>query len=150
MEAPRKVEKVSVKYDRVSKQVDVRALKHIIWDGISNRSQAGVAGDLPSLSSFRNLACAHLAFLSVALRSASPTVSAPVPLRPSRAEVDFMDVLQGIPELSAAGQAEDLSVHLCFICALHLCNEHSLSLSDGREAGVPDLSTLRISDIPHA
>ena len=37
------------------------------------------------------------------------------------------------------------SVHLCFICALHLANEHGLRIT-----GVPTLDRLEISGVPAA
>ena len=42
--------------------------------------------------------------------------------------ISFQDVIANLPQKSAAGRAEDLSVHLCFICLLHLANEHGLSV----------------------
>lgn len=42
--------------------------------------------------------------------------------------ISFQDVIADLPQYSAAGRAEDLSVHLCFICLLHLANEHGLSM----------------------
>ena len=56
------------------------------------------------------------------------------------AGISFEEVLRTVPESSAAGALEDLSVHLCFICALHLANEHGLSISSGE-----GLDTLSIS-----
>ena len=40
---------------------------------------------------------------------------------------------------------EDLSVHLCFICVLHLANEHGLAV-----AGVTGLDRLLVSNVPAA
>ena len=37
------------------------------------------------------------------------------------------------------------AVHLCFICVLHLANEHGLVIN-----GVPELDQLHISNVPHA
>ena len=52
----------------------------------------------------------------------------------------------GCPEGAAkAGRQEDLSVHLCFICALHLANEHGLRIT-----GAPTLDCLEISGVPAA
>ena len=47
--------------------------------------------------------------------------------------ISFQDVIADVPSVSAAGRTEDLSVHLCFICLLHLANEHSLAVK-GTEA----------------
>jgi condensin complex subunit 2 len=50
-----------------------------------------------------------------------------------------------VPEHNPAGRLEDLSVHLCFICVLHLANEHGLVIK-----GVPELDRLEISNVPAA
>lgn len=42
--------------------------------------------------------------------------------------VSFQELIADVPPSSAAGRAEDLSVHLCFICLLHLANEHGLAI----------------------
>ena len=47
--------------------------------------------------------------------------------------ISFQDVIAGLPQKSVAGRAEDLSVHLCFICLLHLANEHGLSVQGTAE-----------------
>ena len=48
-----------------------------------------------------------------------------------------------MPERNPAGRLEDLSVHLAFICVLHLCNENGLKV-----CGVPELNELYISNVP--
>eukprot|EP00898_Chlorokybus_atmophyticus_P006836 jgi/Chlat1/7153/Chrsp57S06828 len=73
IEQPRRVNKIEVPYARAAKQVDVRALKHILWQRL--------------------------------------------------------EFLARLPERNAAGRLQDLSVHLCFICVLHLANEHGLSIT---------------------
>ncbi|PRW32517.1 condensin complex subunit 2 [Chlorella sorokiniana] len=57
--------------------------------------------------------------------------------------LEFQDVLRTVPERNPAGRLEDLSVHLCFICMLHLANEHGLVIRS-----VPELSRLLISNVP--
>ncbi|WCJ37529.1 Condensin complex subunit 2 [Euphorbia peplus] len=43
--------------------------------------------------------------------------------------VSFKNMLSSFPnECSAAATVEDISPHLCFICLLHLANEHGLSI----------------------
>ena len=44
-----------------------------------------------------------------------------------------------------AGALSDLSVHMCFICVLHLANEHGLAIE-----GVASLDELRIVAGPRA
>ena len=54
----------------------------------------------------------------------------------------FQSVIGGVGE-SRAGRLEDLSVHLCFICLLHLANEHGLAIHDA-----PGLDQLSITKLP--
>lgn len=46
------------------------------------------------------------------------------------AGVPFQNLLNVIPEDCAAAEREDISVQLCFICLLHLANEHNLRIVD--------------------
>ncbi|GAB2274927.1 hypothetical protein Dimus_009696 [Dionaea muscipula] len=89
---PRQVNKVEVQYDKTSKQVDVQALKEVLWERMK-RSSA-----IPSQNGEEEV-------------------------------VSFKDVLAGFPsDCTAASVVEHVSPHLCFICLLHLANEHGLSL----------------------
>ena len=63
----------------------------------------------------------------------------------SSEELSFQDVLAGLSEENVVGNVSDLSVHLCFICVLHLANENGLSIK-----GRPTLDGLHISDLPEA
>ena len=40
-------------------------------------------------------------------------------------------VLRTLPEHEAVGPLSEVSVHLAFICLLHLANEHGLALATG-------------------
>jgi condensin complex subunit 2 len=97
--APQRVEKVQLAYARSAKQVDVRALKALMWENITS-----MADD------------SH--------------------------RVSMHDVIKRVMKGNAAGRVEDLSMHLCFICVLHLCNEHGLALS------APTLDQMIISNVP--
>ncbi|KAL8239389.1 hypothetical protein R6Q59_015956 [Mikania micrantha] len=58
------------------------------------------------------------------------------------ATLSFKNMLASFPTNKtrpAAALAEDISPHLCFICLLHLANEHGLSIN-----GSPDLDDLSI------
>ena len=57
--------------------------------------------------------------------------------------LSFQDILTGIAADNPAGRLEDLSVHLCFICVLHLANENGL-----RVTGVPGLDQMHVSELP--
>lgn len=96
-QAAHKVEKVEVNYSRAAKQVDVKALKELMWSGMNKL---------------------------VNNTSKHPDC------------VDFDQVLATVPLENPAGRLEDLSVHLCFICVLHLANEHGLQIqgSEGLDA----------------
>ncbi len=60
-------------------------------------------------------------------------------------DLSFQDVLGSLSEENVVGNVSDLSVHLCFICMLHLANENGLKIT-----GKPTLDGLQISDIPSA
>lgn len=57
----------------------------------------------------------------------------------------MQDVLATVPADNPAGRLEDLSVHLCFICLLHLANEHGLALQ-----AVPEMDRLLVTHVPTA
>jgi condensin complex subunit 2 len=100
-QAAHKVEKVEVNYSRAAKQVDVKALKELMWSGL-NTVAVGGKNDC----------------------------------------VDFDQVLATVPSDNPAGRVEDLSVHLCFICMLHLANEHGLQIQ-----GTEGLDALSIRGV---
>ncbi|KAF5481033.1 hypothetical protein F2P56_001724 [Juglans regia] len=88
---PRQVNKIEVKYDKTSKQVDVQALKETLWDHIHESS------------------------------AVSP--------QDQEEAVSFRQILASFPnDCRAAGTINEISPHLCFICLLHLANEHGLSI----------------------
>ena len=57
--------------------------------------------------------------------------------------LSFQQVLAGLTEENVVGNMSDLSVHLCFICVLHLANENGLRIT-----GKPTLDAMDISNIP--
>jgi condensin complex subunit 2 len=57
----------------------------------------------------------------------------------------FHALLETFPEENLAGNTEDISVHVAFICVLHLANEHGLKITDR-----PSLDDLDISNLPVA
>ncbi|KAL5730743.1 hypothetical protein ACHQM5_003535 [Ranunculus cassubicifolius] len=91
----RQVNKIEVKYDKTSKQVDVHALKETLWNHIRESAKFSEMGSNAEIGT----------------------------------EVSFRDLLWAFPDdCTAAGAIEDISPHLCFICLLHLTNEHGLRL----------------------
>nr|ADE76046.1 unknown [Picea sitchensis] len=60
----------------------------------------------------------------------------------SESAVSFKRLLNSFPARCAAAAPENISVHLCFICLLHLANENSLKIQD-----CSSLDELSISNI---
>ena len=91
-------------------QVDIRALKGVLWDNLVGVLTPPEA----SQSDEANLES----------KSAS-----------------FQDAMSAVAEQgAAAGDAQELSVQLCFVCLLHLANEHGLRVTAG-----DDLASLTVS-----
>lgn len=110
-QASHKVEQIEVSYCKAAKQVDVKALKELMWRGITLVVEKRVEQGLEN----------------------------------PRNDINFSDVLATVPADNHAGRIEDLSVHLCFICVLHLANEHGLVVQ-----GVDHLDGLIIGNVPVA
>jgi len=110
-QASHRVEKVEVNYSRAAKQVDVRYLKELMWNGIQT---------------------------VISQHAGDGTTKGDSPDDP----IEFADILATVPENNPAGRLEDLSIHLCFICVLHLANEHGLVVR-----GVPEMNKMQISNI---
>ncbi|KAK9819705.1 hypothetical protein WJX72_001485 [[Myrmecia] bisecta] len=80
--------------------------------------------------------------LKETLRQGLQAVQAP---QDPQQQVSFQDILSRIPADTRAGRPEDISVHLCIICLLHLANEHGLAIT-----GTPSLDALTITSLPNA
>lgn len=127
LQAPRRVAQVGVNYSRSSKQVDVHALKDIIWKGLQHARRGGSGdGSEAEASNGRD-------------GMEEEGVEEEAEGGEGAAAVDFREVIKAVPERSAAGRLEDMSVHMCFICLLHLANQHGLEVKSGQ-----DLRTLVI------
>ncbi|KAM7270086.1 hypothetical protein ACFE04_029300 [Oxalis oulophora] len=99
---PRQVNKIEVQYDKTSKQVDVQALKETLWGHIQESPH-----------------------VSTQILTSFP------PLSQHKVEeaISFKEMLATFPsDCQAAPTIKDISPHLCFICLLHLANEHGLSI----------------------
>lgn len=118
LQAPRQTQRLDINYTRKSKQVDVRALKEVIWDSLNVAVQESGNGQEATNTRKMNEA------------------------QDFGTRVDFRSVIAHVPQDCPAGELKDLSVHLCFICLLHLANENDLSLQSE-----PDLRTLTISNV---
>ena len=72
--------------------------------------------------------------------------SSPAPADPSDSSQpakSFQEVISNMEAASAASngrQQAEVSVHLCFICMLHLANEHGLHIT-----GVPTLDSMSVA-----
>lgn len=88
----------------------MRALKEVLWDALQRQAQEASPADA----------------------EASTAGSAPA--------LSFQSIVSAIKVNNPAGQLQDISVHLCFICMLHLANEHGLKIT-----GVPSLDSLAVS-----
>ncbi|KAL2245723.1 UNVERIFIED_CONTAM: Condensin complex subunit 2 [Sesamum indicum] len=165
---PRQVSKIEVQYDKTCKQVDVHVLKEILWGQIQQINQTSVEVQM------RRCAHAYLPYYPVVfffcfgggggggfrgednstmigVTDSYTNISGVWNLdEPSQEEapeetISFKQVLASFPDsCTAAASLNDISPHLCFICLLHLANEHGL-----RILGCPSLDDLSIHLKPH-
>uniref|UniRef100_A0A6S8I7A6 Condensin complex subunit 2 n=1 Tax=Dunaliella tertiolecta TaxID=3047 RepID=A0A6S8I7A6_DUNTE len=105
--APRKVAKVDLNYDKAAKQVDVRALKEMLGINIKSLWAKGQQQQQQQQQEQEQ----HQE-------------------QPKDSDFTFQEVIAQLPQ-SALGESGDVSVHICFVCLLHLANENSLALSNG-------------------
>jgi condensin complex subunit 2 len=110
-------------------QVDVRALKDLLWDSLITVNTHKASQDNSS------------SMESEEERDDSTTAAAAAG-GGSKPPIPFQEVIISVPEQSAAGSLEDVSVHMCFICLLHLANEKGLVIK-----AKEDLKTLTISNV---
>ncbi|GBG78147.1 hypothetical protein CBR_g26183 [Chara braunii] len=118
---PRQVKQIEVTYARRAKQVDVKVLKETLWKGLhklashqeERRSglvdspEGGMDGQQEEQTRIGGQQCSANA----------------------AAAVSFRELLKRFPaDCRAAESLADISVHMCFICLLHLGNEHGLRI----------------------
>eukprot|EP00850_Spirogloea_muscicola_P018375 SM000168S02574 [mRNA] locus=s168:81286:85109:+ [translate_table: standard] len=106
---PRKVEKVDIHYARASKQVDVKALKETLWTKLQKMTPDPIADE------------------------GDGEVVNEGEIVQQGEGLSFRSLLQQLPEDCSAAPLEDISVHLCFICMLHLANENNLHISSSSD-----------------
>ena len=56
--------------------------------------------------------------------------------------LSFKKLLRNFPRSCTAAPIEDISVHLCFICMLHLANEHNLAI-----VGCDEMNELQVMNV---
>lgn len=136
---PRRVQRMEVKYDKSAKVVDVKSLKDSILSSLVHLA-AQQPQQKPQPPAARGAAAAQQ--------------PAPLPFQALLNELPRVDARAAAggrtPAKAPAAAAcsvgtnalSDVSVHLGFICVLHLANEHGLSLSNGGR-----LDTLHIGGL---
>lgn len=98
----RKARPEYVNFSRVAKRVDIKLLKDNLWKAIKPEEENPPA---------------------------SETEDPPKEVTPVKIETAFTEVAQKIGKMYKAEEKKDLSTSFCFICILHLANEHKLDLS---------------------
>ncbi|KAF5838152.1 condensin complex subunit 2/barren [Dunaliella salina] len=106
--APRKVAKVDLNYDKAAKQVDVRALKEMLGHNINSLRAKGQQQQ----------------------QQQQQQQEGQHQEQPKGSHFTFQEVIAQLPQ-NALGDNGEVSVHICFVCLLHLANENSLALSNG-------------------
>jgi hypothetical protein len=118
-------------------QVDVRALKDLLWDSLVTVNSRKASGDNPNSSSSSSSIDA-----TDADEEQHDSTAAAAAAGSDQQTIPFQDIIVSVPEQSAAGSLDDVSVHMCFICLLHLANERGLVIN-----AKEDLKTLTISNV---
>jgi hypothetical protein len=113
-------------------QVDVRALKDLLWDSLVTVNTHKASHDSSSSMDAEE----------EEEQDDDSTTAAAAAGEGSKPTIPFQEVIVSVPEQSAAGSLEDVSVHMCFICLLHLANEKGLVIK-----AKEDLKTLTISNV---
>ena len=98
-----------VTYSRVSKKIDVRRLKKNVWKSINNLIQ--VQDTKKGEEENSNDSKIH--------KENEPNK-----------ELKFSDIIHGISTMYSNDTLKDISTSFCFICLLHLANEHGLQITN--------------------
>lgn len=98
----RKVRPEYVNFSRMAKRVDVKLLKDNLWNSLKPKNGPKTTDDL-----------------KLKEESSSPTEDAKT----------FGDVVTSVGKLYGADEKKDLSTSFCFICLLHLANEHGFDIA---------------------
>lgn len=106
----RKVRPEYVNFSRIAKRVDVKLLKDNLWKGIKQEKSPSPAPD----------------------KEATPEPENPV--------IQFGNLVENIGKMYSPEEKKDLSTSFCFICLLHLANEHGLTVT-----GTPSHDDLQIA-----
>ncbi|CAI4055948.1 hypothetical protein SUVZ_02G0210 [Saccharomyces uvarum] len=122
-----------VTYSRVSKKVDVRRLKKNVWKSINSLIQEQDAKKEDTLpkeddedeapKTDEPLEEDEPPKADEALREGESSKE-----DEPRKELKFSEIIQGISKMYSDETLKDISTSFCFICLLHLANEHGLQI----------------------
>ncbi|KAJ9084056.1 hypothetical protein DSO57_1028172 [Entomophthora muscae] len=110
--ALKRIQAVRINYMRTAKRVDVKLLKDNLWKKIS-----------PAQAENENVPV---------LGNLDDEPLAP-PVEPEIEPQSFSNVVKGLSSLYPKKKFNDLSVPFCFICLLHLANEHNLEIQSSSD-----------------
>lgn len=100
---------ISINYARVAKRVDVQELKRVMWDEFEKLSLSSASKPSSGKDKTKQMA------------------DAPHP-------TTLTSLITSLPQTNISKETlQDVSVSYCFICLLHLANEHNLELLDQNE-----------------
>jgi condensin complex subunit 2 len=101
-ERPQTVDNVDIGYSRNSKYVNVKLVKKHLWDCISGEEAEP--------------------------KKAEKKKKSIEPVKPSQQPQTFQQLISGTMNRLPESETPNLSVAVCFVCQLHLCNEKNLEL----------------------
>ncbi|KAK2952537.1 putative Condensin complex subunit 2 [Blattamonas nauphoetae] len=136
---PSQLQTLQIKFEAVPKRVDMHRLKKVIWSALDSDVQVKNAERQQQIT--RNQENKELALTVKAEEDDTTQFSLTQPsqetsvliLPPTHSFRQSLDSLDG--NLPPA-QLRDTSVHLAFICLLHLANERNLTLQSGDDGDV--------------
>ncbi|SCV01530.1 LANO_0F12244g1_1 [Lachancea nothofagi CBS 11611] len=103
---------VKVTYSRVSKKVDVKRLKDNIWSSISKAVKERLGQEEAEQSTTSEIGGAESGAI---------------------VKLNFTDITERISKMYSGERKKDLSTSFCFICLLHLANEHGFAVEPTEE-----------------
>lgn len=109
-----------VAYSKTSKKVDVRKLKNNVWKSIQNQLHVLVEEEQENHDKFEEPST------QPQNEDTQPTTIG----KRENYELKFTDVAKEIISMYSSTSRKDLSTSFCFICLLHLANEHGFTIND--------------------
>eukprot|EP00742_Colponemidia_sp_Colp-10_P008083 GILJ01008725.1.p1 GENE.GILJ01008725.1~~GILJ01008725.1.p1 ORF type:complete len:700 (+),score=180.43 GILJ01008725.1:61-2160(+) len=121
LQQPKTVEKIEINYAKVAKKVDVKALKENMWSSLS--------GTLCNGDEEKDT--------KLAVQKSDPVAK--------KDTGSFQTVMSKLPQQMVSEDLENISVHFCFVCVLHLANENGLRF-DNSENPFGDFQIIKEFD----